>query len=563
MSSNQSAPPKEIRQIDIVKIYANKKCLVIDDFPEIRGSLTRTLKSFGVPHIDTAANGEEAIRQCSHKAYDMVLCDYNLGAGKDGQQILEEVRYLRVLLMTSLFVMITGESSREMVLGALECQPDDYITKPYTQASLRLRLNKAIVRHEALLHIKQAVSKGDYQKALEYCNEMIRAGHRYAGDCLKIKGQLHFLLKQLKEAQKLYESVLGKKPVVWAKLGMAKTQIAMKNFDTAENVLNEILDEDQRYIEAHDMMGEINIARNDSETAQHNVESATRISPKSVLRHRKLAKLAELNHDDETALKSHQQSIKWGMNSCHESEQDYFNYARKVSEVVKGVDNNDSKQLVKQANSYLDRARKRYSDKPEVAVQAQMVETQIHQAQGKEELAKKSAEKAKTMYKQLAAPPVETSLEFARTLHVMDQEDEARELLTKLAARHESNPEVMQLIDGITGEPITDAGKKVAAGLTKEGIGSYEEKDYEEAIRVFVEALATYPKHIGLNLNLVQTIVAAAEANGMREKHETICKRCLRAVGKISPEHKQYKRFEFLIKQLEKHYPEALAVIQS
>jgi FOG: CheY-like receiver len=202
---------QELRQIDIVKIYSNKRCLVIDDFPEIRGSLTRMLRTFGVHTVDTAANGEEAIKACGKRKYDIVLCDYNLGAGKDGQQILEEVRYLRVLLMTSLFVMITGESSREMVLGALECQPDDYITKPYTQQSLKVRLNKAIVRHESLQHIKNFISDGQYQDALDSCNELISQGSRYAGDCLKMKGQLHFLLKQLKDAKKLLRKCNFKK----------------------------------------------------------------------------------------------------------------------------------------------------------------------------------------------------------------------------------------------------------------------------------------------------------------------------------------------------------------
>ncbi len=558
MSLDLNQDPKDLKQIDIVKIYGNKKCLVIDDFPEIRGSLSRTLKTFGASSVDTAANGEEAIKACSNKTYDIVLCDYNLGSGKDGQQLLEEVRYLRVLLMTSLFVMITGESSRQMVLGALECQPDDYITKPYTAGSLKSRLNKAIVRHEALLHIKRAISQGDYRKALEYCNEMISQGHRYAPECIKMKGQLHFLLKELKEATKLYESVLGKKPVVWAKLGMAKTQIALENYEAAENMLNEVIEEDERYVEAHDMMAEVQTARADSISAQHSIERASSISPKSVLRHRKLAQLAEQNHDDETALKSHQQSIKWGINSCHESEQDYFNYARKVSDVVKGDNSNDARVLIKNANSFLDRARKRYADRPEVAVQAQMVETQIHASQGKEELATKSHEKAKQMYNELAAPPVETSLEFARSLHSMNEEDEARELLTKLAARHEGNEEIMRIIDGITGEPITDAGKKVAAGLTKKGIGSYEEKEFDSAIQVFNEALISYPKHVGLNLNLVQAILADAEANGFKDKYMAMVKRSLRAVGKISEDHKQYKRLNFLTKQLEKNYPDAL-----
>ena len=54
----------EMRQIDIIKIYNTKKCLVIDDFLEIRGSLTRSLRSFGADSVDTAANGEEAVKMC-------------------------------------------------------------------------------------------------------------------------------------------------------------------------------------------------------------------------------------------------------------------------------------------------------------------------------------------------------------------------------------------------------------------------------------------------------------------------------------------------------------------
>lgn len=547
-----------LKQIDIVKIYNNKKCLVIDDFPEIRGSLTRTLKNFGAQSCDTAADGEEAIKLCSKKRYDIVLCDYNLGAGKDGQQILEEVRYLRVLLMTSLFVMITGESSREMVLGALECQPDDYITKPYTQASLKVRLNKAIVRHEALLPIKKAISDGDYRKALDLCNEMIANQSKYSADCLKMKGQLHFLLKQLKEAQSLYESVLGKKPVMWARLGMSKTLLAQKKFDAAEKMLGEIIAEDDRYIEAHDMLTELHLEKKETRLAQKSTEKATQISPKSVLRHRRLAKLAEQNHDDEIALKSYQHSIKWGLNSCHESEQDYFNYARKAADVTKGDQTSDAKMILKQANTFLDRARKRYSDRPEVTAQAQMVETQLLLSEGKEDKAAESAQKAKQLYNGLSTPSLDTSLEFARTLHAMDEEEEAREVLAQLAARHENNAEVMQIIDGITGEPISDTGKQVAAKLTKQGIGSYEQKNFETAISVFEEALFTYPKHVGLNLNLIQAILADTEATGYQDKYEKLCRKCLRAVGNITPDHKQHKRYAFLYKQLEKHYPAAL-----
>ncbi len=554
--------PDDMRQIDIVKIYNTKKVLVIDDFPEIRGSLKRSLRTFGAQSVETAANGEEAIKLCSNKKFDIVISDYNLGAGKDGQQVLEEVRHLRVLLMTSLFVMLTGESSREMVLGALECQPDDYITKPYTEQSLRTRLNRAIIRHEALLPIKTAISDGDYKVAVERCNEVINAGSRYAKDVIKMKAQLLFLLRYLKDAQDIYENVLEKKPLAWAKIGLGKTFLEQGKLDAAEELFEEIITDDERYIEAHDMLAEVYTRRNDMISAQKATERATSISPKSVKRHRQLAELADVNGDDQVSLKSHQNAIKWGNNSCHESPQDYFNYVRKVADVTDGDKSPESKTLVKQANSYLDRARKRYSNKPDVEAQSLMVESQLEKSQGEMETAQKTLQKAKDSYSKLHLPSTNTSLEFARSLYAMEEEDQARAILNSLAAKHPDDKKLMRVIDGITSEPVSDDGKDVATKLTRSGISAYDKKDFDSAIAVFNDAIAAYPKHVGLNLNLVQAILAQSEALGPNDKSAKMCLRSMRIVGEIKPEDKQFKRFAFIQKQLSKIYPDVMTKLQ-
>jgi tetratricopeptide (TPR) repeat protein len=369
---------------------------------------------------------------------------------------------------------------------------------------------------------------------------------------------LHFLLKQLVEAKGVYEKVLSNKPVVWAKLGLGKTLIGMGKLDAAEEVLKEVVTEDERYVEAHDMLSDIYQQKKDYISAQNAVEVATHVSPKSTLRHRKLAKLAEHNNNDDVALKSYQQSIKWGFNSVHESEQDYFDYARKVANVTAGNNTTDAKTMTKQANTALDRVRKRFASRDEVGVQAQMVETQLHLAAGDESKAQASLSKSRQMYADLAAPPVEASLELARTLHAADDEKAAREILTNLAVRHENNPEIMQVIDSITSEPISAAGKSAATKLTKEGISSYEGKDFGQAISVFNEALASYPNHIGLNLNLIQAVCAATDQQGFSDKNQALVKRSLRVVGSLSEDHNQRKRYDFLHKQVEKYFPALL-----
>ena len=62
-----------ITKIDVIKIYKQKTALVIDDFPDMRGSIRRMLDNFGIISCDTASNGEEAILKCEDKVYDIIL----------------------------------------------------------------------------------------------------------------------------------------------------------------------------------------------------------------------------------------------------------------------------------------------------------------------------------------------------------------------------------------------------------------------------------------------------------------------------------------------------------
>ena len=97
--------------------------------------------------------------------------------------------------------------------------------------------------------------------------------------------------------------------------------------------------------------------------------------------------------------------------------------------------------------------------------------------------------KAKNMFNNLRNPSVHTSLEFARTLYSMNEEDQARSILTTVAARHPNDANLMRIIDGITGEPISDNGKQVAAKLTKTGITAYDAKDYEMPLMYLMRPL--------------------------------------------------------------------------
>src|SRR3954469_11097199 len=72
--------------------WADKHCLLIDDIAGIRRLLRESLRNLGVKHVDQASSGSEAMGLISRTRYDIILCDYNLDEGKNGQQVLEEAR---------------------------------------------------------------------------------------------------------------------------------------------------------------------------------------------------------------------------------------------------------------------------------------------------------------------------------------------------------------------------------------------------------------------------------------------------------------------------------------
>ena len=140
------------------------------------------------------------------------------------------------------------------------------------------------------------------------------------------------------------------------------------------------------------------------------------------------------------------------------------------------------------------------------------------------------------------------------------KEAQALELLIALAEENKDNKEILQTIDGITGEAITEEGKKVAAKLTQNGIELYKgkNKNYKESIQVFSEALLLYPKHIGLNLNLLQVLSSDGTENGCNDQHQAMCKRHLHTVETIDLNEAQRRRYLFIKNQIEKFYPEIL-----
>ncbi|HWJ93983.1 MAG TPA: response regulator, partial [Telluria sp.] len=142
--------------------WASKSYLVVDDFAGVRQLLRESLRSLGAKTIDQATSGGEAMGLLGKIRYDVVLCDYNLGEGKNGQQVLEEARMRNLINPSTVWMMVSAEKSVESVMGAAEHQPDAYLLKPITEAVLITRLNRVSHKKQVFRMIDQAYAEKDY-----------------------------------------------------------------------------------------------------------------------------------------------------------------------------------------------------------------------------------------------------------------------------------------------------------------------------------------------------------------------------------------------------------------
>src|SRR5690554_5514863 len=100
---------------DAVNPFGKLHFLIVDDFENFRLSMRQMLRSCGADKIELVGHATPAIQYCTYNHVDVVLCDFNLGEGKNGQHILEELRHKKLLSRSSLFLMVTAETSKEMV----------------------------------------------------------------------------------------------------------------------------------------------------------------------------------------------------------------------------------------------------------------------------------------------------------------------------------------------------------------------------------------------------------------------------------------------------------------
>ncbi|MDX9944560.1 MAG: response regulator, partial [Azonexus sp.] len=205
--------------MSLINAYTSKRFLILDDLPEMRSSLRSQIGSLGCDNVTVSGTVKEALERFRDERFDVILCDYYLAGGTDGQQFLEYLRTRNLIGRGALFIMVTAEKNYESVVTAAECLPDDYLLKPFTAEILKIRLERLLEKKQRLVKVDQLQDRGDWAGVIRVCEEIIASRDRYLVDAMRIKGNALLMAGQAEKAVVFYEQTLTMRPMPWARLG--------------------------------------------------------------------------------------------------------------------------------------------------------------------------------------------------------------------------------------------------------------------------------------------------------------------------------------------------------
>jgi tetratricopeptide (TPR) repeat protein len=507
-----SAPPAAmtIDQVD----WAAKNYLVVDDFVGVRQLLRESLRSLGARNIDQASSGGEAMGLLARIRYDVVLCDYNLGEGKNGQQVLEEARIRNLLLPSSVFLMVSAEKSVESVMGAAEHQPDAYLIKPITEGVLLSRLNRVWHKKQVFRPIDHACAERDYLRAARLCDEAIEASRAHEIELLRMKARLLDKAGEPTRAREAYERVLEQREYQWARAGLARIRMANGEIEQARQMFQGVIAENRYYIDAYDQLALAYQGMGQFEEACAVLERAAKLSPNSVPRQRNLGQACLKLGNVTMAEKAFRKCIAIGAWSIQKTPDAYFGLAR-----VLGLKNDPKEALL----LLLAAQREFGAEHADVPLRAKITEGLVYHESGDYRRARKAGDELEELLRtRPERPDVPTCMEMATLLFAVGVKDAPVELLCYVIRNNHDNPLLLDEVQKIfekarmadEGADLIRASKKEASDLMNQGVLLWKTGKLDEALAWMRDARLAVPNNQRILFNAAQVILSHMQQLG-------------------------------------------------
>jgi tetratricopeptide (TPR) repeat protein len=526
---------------------SDKWVLIIDDMESMRSHLNMSLSSSGFARRHVVSNIKEALEHLSTAHYHIILCDYNLGEGTDGQQFLEYLRTNDLISRSTIFIIITAEQAYTRVVAASECAPDDYLLKPFTAGELNARLERLLARQTYFKEIDQAASDKDWERMVVECDRLLACHDKYYFDLCKIKGSALMRDDKVQQAVDLYRETLAMRPLGWAKLGLARALARLDQNVEAQQLVREIIEETPLYMAAYDFLGKLLAEADDKNGALEILQKARELSPGTMSRIREYCSLAVHTGQMELAENVMRDTLHRHKYSPVRQANDYVILSKALIEQGK----------TKEALTVVNEGKKSFHDVHSTVVLT-VTESTAHHAAGDEAMANKAMERFLSQT-EIGSFSVDEELDMAAACFSLGREEDALHLMQHAVQNNPDDEGIKEKILAASiagGKSEAEAREMIAASvnevveLNNQGVNTAQAGHLGDAIEMLCNAVKRLPNNVQILSNTALMLAVCLLKEGNDAKKLAQCQTYRDLLFKKAPDHPKLEQIDAILKKL-------------
>lgn len=483
------------------------RILIVDDQRPFQLMLKGILHSLGYRLIDFAHHGELALQRCQQQRYQIIFIDYNLGTGKNGRQLLEDLRQFNLLEPDSICMLVTGENTVPMVISAVELEPDDYLMKPFSQSVLRMRLMRLQQKKQQLLPVYQAMSIKDWPTVVIQSRFLLTQTPRYAPHLRRILIQALLHTNQIEAARQELSPLLLERRPSWALLQQARIELESGQPQQCQALCEEALSLNKFLVEAYDLQSE-NLARlGETDSARQMLKKALEISPFQLQRLEQFFQLSLHNgHQDDWLSAARQMYELTRRAGCNDPRQ-LLNYVRCLLNAASTVSEPGQKNRLQQESLLLMHRAKRDEHllrKIDYDLFEKVCMARLDAADGRHLQARRSC--LDLIHKTEEGSP------FTADMAILCEQVYEYELSAQLQQHLLFGTDhVAELLWQHQQEQLSPQ-RQAFSQFSRQGQTCYQNADYTAAVQNYEQALQIAPLNSSTQLNLLQSLLQCLSA---------------------------------------------------
>ncbi|CAN5902104.1 response regulator [soil metagenome] len=526
------------------------RALLIEPNSGMRVSLHNMLNLCGITKIEHSLTAGTAARTIQNKVFDLILCEYDLGVGQDGQQLLEDVRHHKLAPLSTIFIMVTAERAYAKVVSAAELAPSDYLLKPFTADMLLERVMKAIEKRRAFMEVYGLMEQGALRESINACLDGEKKFPRYAVDFMRFRAELHVILGEAAEAEQLYTLLFEMKAVAWAKLGLAKTLFMQGRYQEAEAILKKLVAENDKYMDAYDWLAKTHEAVDQLPEAKEVLDIAVSVSPHAVRRLRKLGNIAMATGDIETAESVFKKVVSKAKFSEFRDPEDHVNL---VNALVKKGDHDQAKSVIRDLEKNMVGLKKTAACR---AISAAMVHAVTGDIRLSEEL-----DAAILASREDIGLSTDMKLGLAKSCLENDRDEAASEVIMDVM-RNATNQKAMSRAMGVfesagkghLGKELAQRSQKEVMDLVALGVQKAKQGDFRGSVELMTAAARKSPDNPQVVMNAALAALKCLENLGWDQKIGEQAKHLIESAARLDPMNPRLNAIRGLYDDLQKKY---------